>query len=218
MKYVSIDFETANSSYLSACSIGVSVFEDRKFLKSNVYLIKPPEQFGNFHWFNVKIHGITKNMVETAPSFDLVWQSIKDEFNDSIIVCHNALFDTAVLRKLLEWYRLPLPSCKYACTVKIAQKVWPELSNHKLDTVSSALNILLNHHEAESDSRASGLILISALHQTGSDDIIELSERIGLRMGILSPNGCVSCSTAEEAHKKTAISGRKRKASYIAAK
>ena len=63
-----------------------------------------------------------------------------------------------------------MPECRYLCTVKVSKRVWPELENHKLDTVSAALHIDLNHHEAGSDARAAGLILQAALRRTGSAD------------------------------------------------
>lgn len=201
MKYVSIDFETANSSRLSACSIGVSVFEEDQLIRSNAYFIRPPKEFGMFNWYNIKIHGITKDMVADAPAFDSVWQMIREDIEGSVVLCHNAAFDIGVLKQMLEFYGQPLPHCKYACTVKISKRVWPDLENHRLDTVAQALHIGLNHHEAESDAMASGLILMKALHETTSKDIFDLADKIGIRLGALSPAGLQSCSTAEEIRK-----------------
>ena len=79
---------------------------------------------------------------------------------------HNAAFDTEVLCRCLEFYHIPLPTCRYICTVEVSKKVWPKLENHKLNTVASALQIPLHHHQAASDARASGEILQRALEQT----------------------------------------------------
>lgn len=135
MKFTAIDFETANASMLSACSIGVVEFEDNVPVKETITLIRPPEEYGKFNWYNVRIHGIKKNMVKDAPTFDQVWERIHSSIENQLIVCHNAAFDTAVLCKLLEYYGIPVPNFDYVCTVKISQLLWPEMQNHKLDTV-----------------------------------------------------------------------------------
>ncbi len=198
MRYIALDFETANSSPCSACSVGISVFEDQQLIDSNAYLLKPPAEFGAFHWYNTRVHGIKRSMVADAPSFAIVWAQIKHLFEDSILVCHNATFDTSVLCKTLNHYQLPLPHCKYICTVKIAQKVWPDLDNHKLDTVSAALQIPLNHHEACSDALASGRILQAAMSQLQCKNAAELADQLQMRLGVISPEQCLSCSTAKK--------------------
>jgi DNA polymerase-3 subunit epsilon len=198
MKYVAMDFETGNGNPVSACAVGISVYRDHTCLRRAAYLIRPPEEVGEFHWGNVKIHGIRKSKLKKEPLFDEIWERLRDDVEGSVLVCHNASFDTAVLGACLRYYHLPLPRCRYICTVKVAQKVWPELPNHKLDTVSAALGIALNHHEAGSDADASGRILLAALDETGCADAQELAEHIGMRLGMLSPEKCLTCSTARE--------------------
>lgn len=198
MRYFALDFETGNASPLSACSVGVSVFEDDALLYSDAVLIKPPAEVGKFHWGNVKVHKIKERMVADAPAFDVVWQRFAADAAGSVIVCHNAVFDTAVLCHLLAHYHLPVPECRYLCTVKVSQRVWPEMENHKLGTVSEALGIALNHHEAGSDAFAAGQILLAALRETGSADADALAEKIGMRLGRISCMGTTPCSIAKE--------------------
>lgn len=202
MKYVAMDFETGNGYYTSACSIGLSYYEDTKFVGSETFLIRPPDSVGKFHWYNVKIHGIKRSQLENEPTFDQIWQKIQNKIQGSILVCHNAVFDTEVLCRCLEFYHLPLPTCQYICTVKISQKVWPDLENHKLNTVAQALGIALNHHEAGSDAHACGEILQHALRQTGCVDAIELAEKIGLQLGHISPQERRGCSSTQKTQSK----------------
>ena len=199
MKYVALDFETGNASPLSACALGASIFEDGALVREQVSLIRPPAGARKFHWDNVRVNHITEKMVADAPPFDAVWQNLADEAEGSVLVCHNAMFDVGVLNACLAHYHLPIPACRYVCTVKVARRVWPGLVNHKLDTVSDALGIALDHHEAGSDARAAGLILQAALRETGSADADELAEKIGMRLGRISPMGTVPCSIAKEA-------------------
>lgn len=202
MKYVAMDFETGNGYYTSACSIGLSYYEDTKFVGSETFLIRPPDSVGKFHWYNVKIHGIKRSQLENEPTFDQIWQKIQNKIQGSILVCHNAVFDTEVLCRCLEFYHLPLPTCQYICTVKISQKVWPDLENHKLNTVAQALGIALNHHEAGSDAHACGEILQHALRYTGCIDAIELAEKIGLQLGHISPQERRGCSSTQKTQSK----------------
>ena len=202
MKFTAIDFETANASMLSACSIGVVEFEDNVPVKETITLIRPPEEYGKFNWYNVRIHGIKKNMVKDAPTFDQVWERIHSSIENQLIVCHNAAFDTAVLYKLLEYYGIPVPNFDYVCTVKISQLLWPEMQNHKLDTVCSDLDIRLNHHEALSDARACGLIFAQALKSQHCFQTEDLMDALEMRIGHVSQAGRQSCSTSAEIRKK----------------
>lgn len=204
MRYIALDFETGNASRLSACALGVSIFEDQTPAGELVTLIKPPAQVGKFHRGNVRVNHIKESMVVDAPTFDIVWRELADRVDGSVLVCHNAMFDTAVLCACLAHYHLPVPDCRYVCTVKVAQRVWPQLVNHKLDTVAGALGIALNHHEAGSDARAAGLILQAALRETGCADVDALARRIGMRLGRISCMGTVPCSIAKEARGETA--------------
>lgn len=189
MKYVAMDFETGNAFLVSACSIGLSYYEDDRLIRSETYLIRPPESVGKFHWYNVKIHGIKRKMLQNERTFDQIWELIRSEFEDCVIVCHNAVFDTAVLKECLKFYGLPVPDCRYICTVQVSQKVWPEMVNHKLDTVSGELGIRLNHHEAGSDAYACGEILQRALVKTGCKDAAELAEHLEINLGSMSQAG-----------------------------
>lgn len=213
MKYTAIDFETGNGYYTSACSIGVSVFEDGALIRQYVRLIRPPDSVGAFHWYNVKIHGIARKTLTNEPHFGQLWPALAADIDGQLLVCHNAVFDTGVLRKCLEFYDIPLPRCTYICTVKVAQKLWPDLENHRLDTVSAALGIPLNHHEAGSDAQAAGMILTHALRETGCESAEALAAQLGIQLGEISGSCCVSCSSA----KKTAARRRPRKPSGAAA-
>ena len=64
MKFTAIDFETANASMLSACSIGVVEFEDNVPVKETITLIRPPEEYGKFNWYNV--HYLYTHVVGTS--------------------------------------------------------------------------------------------------------------------------------------------------------
>ncbi len=195
MKYAALDFEVGNANLISACSVGLSVFEDFHCIRRLGCLIHPPSAAGPFHWGNVRVHGIRRRDVADAPRFDALWGELRDSLEGSVVVCHNAAFDTAVLCACLDYFGLPYPDCRYLCTVKVAQAVWPEMENHRLNTLAQSLGIQLAHHEAGSDAHAAGLLLLEALRATGCADAEELSCRLGLQLGVL---GGAPCKTAQE--------------------
>ncbi len=203
MRFVALDFETGNSSPLSACALGVAVFEGRVIVREEVSLIRPPECAGKFHWGNIRVNHITEKMVKDAPAFDSVWKNIANDADGSILVCHNASFDIGVLCACLSHYHMRIPECRFVCTVKVSRRVWPELENHKLDTVSHALGIMLDHHEAGSDARASGLILQAAMKNTHTADVEVFAEKIGMKLGRISSMGVTPCSIAKDARRRT---------------
>ena len=72
--FIAIDFETANHYLNSACSIGIAAVRDMEVVDVFHSLIRPTNLF--FEEQNVKIHGITPDIVENAPIFDDRFRSI----------------------------------------------------------------------------------------------------------------------------------------------
>lgn len=71
MQAVAIDFETANESRTSACSIGVAWIEDGRVVETEEHLIRPREM--RFNPFNTAVHGLRAEDVAGAPEFPEVW-------------------------------------------------------------------------------------------------------------------------------------------------
>jgi DNA polymerase-3 subunit epsilon len=79
------------------------------------------------------------------------------------IAAHNAPFDRNVLRACCEAHGIEPPRQRFACTMKLARKVWG-IYPTKLPDVCDELGIDLDHHEALSDAEACARIVIAALH------------------------------------------------------
>ena len=52
-------------------------------------------------------------------------------------------------------------------SVRVAKRAWPELPSHRLNIVAKHLGIPLKHHDALSDARAAGMIVVKAIDHTG---------------------------------------------------
>lgn len=171
MDFVAIDFETANSVRSSVCSIGIVKVKNGKIQEELHTLINP---LSEFHYYNTKIHGITEYMVQDAPTFEEFWPRFKEFIEDETIIAHNASFDIGVLQQSLKRIHEAAPNFQYGCSYRIAKKVWPNLYNHKLSTVSNYLSISLRHHDALEDARASALITLEAMKKTKANSLQEL--------------------------------------------
>lgn len=151
--FVAIDFETANQHRSSICSIGLVVVENKIITQTYYQLIKPIPDFYS-HW-NTKIHGLTKQDTNNAAEFPLLWQQIQDCIQELPLVAHNSAFDESCLKATLAAYNLPLHTNPFYCTYRQAKKSFPELANHKLNTVAHHLGYdLKNHHHALDDAQA----------------------------------------------------------------
>lgn len=145
-----IDVETPNFSNSAISSIGlIHINTDGEIIEK--YTLVNPNQ--HFDTFNIELTGITPEMVKDAPVFKEVWNDIKEYFEDSILVAHNARFDLGVISKCLIREGLPIPNIRYMCTVDLSRKYIPSKS-HKLNVLCDLLDIELIHHQADSDTKA----------------------------------------------------------------
>jgi DNA polymerase III subunit epsilon len=178
MNFAAIDFETANNKRNSACSVAVVEVKDGQICDSYYALIRPPEM--DFSYFNIQIHGIHPEDVKDKPTFAGIWPELRKRLENRIVVAHNAQFDMSVLKYALNEYKLPEPKFNHCCTVSLARKLWPELENHKLDTVGHYLNIDFKHHDALEDAKTCAAIPIVAGQQLKVENFAELVRELGV--------------------------------------
>lgn len=181
MKYITIDFETANSKFTSACSLGIVVVEEGIIKEKLHYLINPEEEFLEY---NTLIHGIKYEHVKEEDTFLELWPKIKHLFYEAVVYAHNANFDISVLKACIEKYNLDIPKIRWGCTLKIARKLWKEeLPNFKLSTISQFLELDHNHHNALSDALVCVEIINRGIRVMQVDTDTELYEILGIRYG-----------------------------------
>ncbi len=163
--FISIDFETANNNYNSACSIGLAIVEDKEIIDMKYFLIQPPTL--EFDEKNINIHGITPDDVKDVPRFPEIWDKIKYYFSDNMIIAHNAIFDMSVLKNCLEEYNLNIPDFNYLCSIPIStcacrgQNVGRSLKD-RLEYFGINLE---NHHNALADAEACAKLVIEVINR-----------------------------------------------------
>lgn len=152
-----IDFETANLSPSSACSLGLVVIDKEEIIHRELFMIRTPTPIFMF----THIHGLTWKDVAQAPHFGEVWKDkLAPWFEKAkLLVAHNVGFDHRVLKASAAYYGHEVPAITTECTVKLSRyKLGIKPAN--LNNVSRTLGIPLNHHEALSDALASAYIYL----------------------------------------------------------
>lgn len=156
--FIVFDVETPNHLNNRMSAVGITVIQNGKITQSTGTLINPET---NFDYFNMELTGITPEAVKDAPAFPQLWESIKDVFENNVLIAHNAPFDMSVLSKCLTDYGLPHPEfLKYACTCNMARRFYPNMAHHGLHDMCDYFNIPLMHHRADSDARACAELLL----------------------------------------------------------
>ena len=160
MDFCAIDFETANYSRASACSIGIVKVTASRIVDQYYSLINQANTV--FIPDFIDIHGITAEKTAAAPAFDIIWKDVVIFIGGYPIAAHNIGFDISVLAAMLDKYKIDWHIPETLCSLKTARAVWPDLNSHSLDCISEFLDIRLSHHNALSDAQACALVLLEA--------------------------------------------------------
>lgn len=186
MNFVSIDFETANEKRHSPCAIGIVVANEHEIIDEYYSLINPLVEFRSM---NTYIHGITERDVEDAPTFETIWPAINKYLANNLVIAHNASFDMSVIRQSLDYFDLAYPEMDYLCTANISKRVWPDLHNHKLNTLAKRLGITFDHHHALEDARVAAKILMKAIESYESETVDLFLEKCSMTKGRMYDHG-----------------------------
>lgn len=187
MNFVAIDFETANETRYSPCSLGLTVVKDNQIVEERYWLIRPKEL--RFSPMNIMIHGIRPHEVKDLPEFDTIYPEILPYLEHATVIAHNASFDISVLRNTLDVYGIPYPNFDYFCTMTLSKRFYPQLDNAKLNTVNNFLGYSFTHHHAAADAAACANILLEVSKELQLNTVDEIAKATGIRMGRVYEGG-----------------------------
>ena len=123
-----------------------------------------------------KLTSINDRMVEGAPNISVILPQFMDFCGGSVLVAHNADFDTGFIRHNCEVLGLPY-DYTYVDTLGIARSFLEGLKNYKLDTVVEAMGCTLaNHHRAVDDAGATADVFVRFLERFKKKNIRDLDE------------------------------------------
>ena len=164
--FVALDVETANADSSSICQIGVVTFENSVVADTWVSFVNPEDEFDEF---NVSIHGISEDDVIDAPTFLSIATHLDQLIADRIVVCHTG-FDRAALSRAYAKHGLSIPECCWLDSARVLLRALSqfERKGYGLANLAEWCGISFSHHDACEDARATGLVLIKAIDDTGT--------------------------------------------------
>ncbi len=186
LTFAAIDFETANGSSASACSVGIVLVDDGRVTGRAGWRIRPPEGHDWFSEWNVRIHGITPDQVAHAKRWDHQLDDLLDVVAGRPLVAHNAAFDMGVLRGGCAATDLVLPPLEYFCSLQIARRTYA-LHSYRLPVVAMAAGYDdFRHHDAIEDAAACAAIVVHAAGRHGVEHVDDLLAASGVEMRTLA--------------------------------
>jgi DNA polymerase-3 subunit epsilon len=187
MNFTAIDFETANSSSASACSVGLVKVRDGVVVDKAAWFIRPPVAHSEFLYWNTRIHGIVAEDVADAASWDEQLPNLVAFADGDHLVAHNAGFDMGVIRAASAATFMDIPSFSYLCSLAVARKTY-HLDSYKLPVAAMAAGFEdFAHHDALADAEACAAIMVHAGRRHDASDLAHLAKITGTKVGLIGP-------------------------------
>lgn len=161
--FVVVDVETACSRVSSICQIGIVGFRDGREVFEYETLVDPRDEFSPF---NTRIHGIHGDHVVGKPTFAHIHEVVDGHLAGRITVAHSS-FDKGALAAACLVHDCRAIETTWLDSVRVAKRAWPDLPSHRLNVLSRFLGVRHQHHDALSDARAAGMVIVRAIEHTG---------------------------------------------------
>ncbi|MGB6181432.1 MAG: DEDD exonuclease domain-containing protein [Rhodococcus sp. (in: high G+C Gram-positive bacteria)] len=129
----------------------------------------------------VHLTGITGAMLVDAPRIERVLPTFVEFARGSVLVAHNARFDTAFLRAAATRMDMAWPSFPVLCTVKLARRVLSrdEAPSVKLSSLASLFQVSTRPtHRALDDARATVDVLHALIERVGNQGVHSYAELV----------------------------------------
>ena len=184
--YDVIEIETTGGTARSHKIIEVAIvtFDGTNIVDTYSTLINPKKYIPPFI---TSLTGISNEMVEDAPTFEEVADTILEKVQGTIFVAHNVNFDYSFLKQEFNILgsRFDL---KKLCTVRLSKKILPGFRSYGLGALTSELGITINdRHRALGDAMATAKVL-EFLIEKDQDDFIGHSLKKTSKEATLPPH------------------------------
>lgn len=146
------------------------------------------ERFANPHHplssTTTELTGITDDMVKDAPEVSEVIKDFKEFIGDAILVAHNASFDMGFFYEASKKAGLHDKSYPVIDTLELARFLYPEMRNHRLNTLAKKFDIeLTQHHRAIYDTEATAYLFIRLMKDAATEKGIEYLDDFNKNIG-----------------------------------
>ncbi|WP_059105201.1 PolC-type DNA polymerase III [Shouchella shacheensis] len=201
-EYVVFDVETTGLSAVYNTIIELAAVKIK-----NGEIVDKFESFANPHEplsaTIIDLTGITDDMVKGAPEAGEVLRQFREFAGGATIVAHNASFDIGFLNvgyKKLGFGEVTNPVID---TLELGRFLYPELKNHRLNTLCKKFDIeLVSHHRAIYDTEATAYLLWKMVKDVTGKEILfhdELNDHMGQgNFHRQRPSHCTILVTSQE--------------------
>ncbi|ABO50483.1 DNA polymerase III catalytic subunit, PolC type [Desulforamulus reducens MI-1] len=183
-EHVIIDFETTGFSPQTdeIIEIGAVKYLNGEEVGRFGTLVNPKKEIP----FEVtKLTGITDEMVKDAPDGKEALTALSEFMGEAVLVAHNASFDLSFLRVGLRKYLKQEVTNPAIDTLGVARVLFPNLKNHKLNTLVKEFKIeLTNHHRAVDDASATAKLWQIFLRKLAEQEISDVKTLSGMGQGV----------------------------------
>lgn len=187
LNFTAIDFETANSSSASACSVGLVKVRDGRVVDKVGWLIQPPAGHDAFLEWNTKIHGIRASDVVGASTWAEQLPDLVAFAEGDHLVAHNAGFDLGVIKMSTTVSGLVVPDFQYVCSLQVSRATY-HLDSYRLPVVALAADFEdFSHHDALADAEACAAIMIHSAARHEVDSLEQLAHVTRVKIGVIGP-------------------------------
>ncbi len=175
-EYVVFDLETTGlyNNVDTIIEIGAVKIKNGKIVAEFNELINPKMPLSQTI---IELTKITDNMLENKDILNNILPKFIDFIGDSVLVAHNAMFDIGFLNKWSKQLLEKEINNTILDTVPLAQTLFKELKNHKLNTITTHLGISLqNHHRAVDDAMATAKVFLKCIEILKEENVNNLGE------------------------------------------
>ncbi|PIC65599.1 PolC-type DNA polymerase III [Sporosarcina sp. P13] len=180
--YVVFDVETTGLSAVYDTIIELAAVRVR-----NGEIIDRFERFANPHHplssVTTNLTGITDDMVKDAPEVSEVMEEFVEFIGDAVLIAHNASFDMGFFYASCKRAKIDVPAYPVIDTLELSRFLYPELRNHRLNTLAKKFDIeLTQHHRAIYDTEATAYLFLRLLtdaQEKGIEWLDDLNKNIG---------------------------------------
>lgn len=172
-RFVVFDIETTgfSSSEDRIIEIGAVKIENGEVIDSFNYFVNPEM---SIPYKITELTGINNDMVKNEENIGYVLPKFLDFVGDSVVVAHNADFDTGFIKANCKRLGLKFNN-GILDTLPLARFLFPELKKHKLNVICNHLGISLeNHHRAVDDAKATAEILLKSFNLLREKEIMDI--------------------------------------------
>ncbi len=175
LTFIVFDVETTGLSVVHNKLIEIAgvKMQDGKVIDRFSTFVNPHERIP----YNItQLTHITDDMVAGAPELTTAVPAFLEFVGDHVLVAHNARFDMGFMQAACG--RLGLGEIRNPVldTLEFARLLYPEMKNHRLNTLADKLKVSLeNHHRAVDDAEALGHVLFHMIRDAVERRITRLS-------------------------------------------